>query len=439
VSFLPGHGRPSRLKPLSAKKATIVTVLDIGSTKIVCLIAHLKPVEGVGILPNRTHTSELLGFGHQRSRGVKSGVIVDMDAAEQAIRLAIDSAERMSGLTVESLIVNVSCGRLASDAYAAEVRIGGHEVEDSDIQRVLDAGAAHAVRDGRSVVHALPIGFALDAARGIRDPRGMLGETLGVDMHVVSVESAPLRNVLLCVERCHLHVDAVVATPYAAALAALVDDECELGAAVVDMGGGTTSLAVFAEGRFVHADVVRVGGDHVTSDIARGLATPMNHAERLKTLHGSPLPCPSDEREFLTIAGANDDEMPTQAPRSALVRIIRPRVEETLELVRDRLAASGHAAAAGRCIVLTGGASQLTGVTEVARRILGKQIRIGRPLGIGGMPEGAKGPAFSAVAGLAVYPQVAQIEQFQPRRSRLAQASGAGPIASIRDWLRQSF
>lgn len=433
-------GRSGRLRPLSPKKATTVTVLDIGSSKIVCLIAHLKPIEASGVLPNRTHTAEIVGFGHQRSRGVKGGAIVDMDAAEQAIRLAVDAAERMSSLTVESLIVNLSAGRLSSDAYAAHVTIGGHEVEDGDIQRVLEAGSAHSIRDGRSVVHAVPIGFSLDDATGIRDPRGMLGETLGIDMHVVSAETAPVRNILFCIERCHLHVDAIVATPYASGLAALVDDEAELGAAVVDLGGGTTSLAVFSEGRFVHAEVIRVGGDHVTNDIARGLGTPLVHAERLKTLHGSPLPCPSDDREFLSVPHTGDDgDVPSQVARSQLVRIIRPRVEETIELVRDRLRASGHMATAGRCIVLTGGAAQLTGLTEVARRILGKQVRIGRPLGIGGLPESAKGPAFSASVGLTVYPQVAQIEQLQPRRMRMLKVAGGGPIASIRDWFRESF
>jgi len=434
-------GKGSRLKPLSPKKATTVSVLDIGSSKIACIIAHLKPCDASSVLPNRTHTAELVGYGHQRSRGLKSGAIVDMDAAEQAIRLAVDAAERMSGLTVESLIVNLSSGRLASEAYHAKVSIGGHEVEDGDIQRVLDAGSAHSIRDGRSVVHALPIGFTLDEAHGIRDPRGMLGEALGVDMHVVTAETAPVRNILLCIERCHLRVDAVVATPYAAGLAALVDDEAELGVTVVDMGGGTTSLAVFHEGRFVHADLIPVGGNHVTNDIARGLSTPITHAERLKTLHGSPLPCPSDERELLTVPHTGDEtDLPSHVPRSQLVRIIRPRIEETIELVRDRLVASGHAGLAGRCVVLTGGACLLTGVTEVARRILGKQVRIGRPLGISGLPESAKGPAFATAVGLAVYPQVAQIEQFEPRRTRsLRTGTGGNVFSRVGSWIRESF
>lgn len=429
----------SRLKPLSPKRSTTVTVLDIGSSKIVCAIARLRPVDEQFMLPHRTHTVELVGFGHHRARGIKSGMIIDMDAAEQSVRLAVDAAERMSGLTVESLIVNISAGRLSSEAYSASVAIDGHEVEDIDIRRVLEAGSAHSLREGRSVVHSLPINFSLDEATSIRDPRGMLGDSLGVDMHVVSADSAPIRNIVLCIERCHLHVDAMVATPYASGLSVLVDDEAELGACVVDCGGGTTSLAVFENGRFIHADSVAVGGHHITTDIAMGLSTPLQLAERLKTLHGSPLPCPSDEHEFLTVTQVGDEEESSQIPRSQLVKIIRPRVEEILEIVRDKLKASNLLSQAGRCIVLTGGASQLTGLGEVARRILGRQIRIGRPLGVSGLPESAKGPTFATVFGLTIYPQIAQIEQVEPRRMQQLMTGTDGYFSRMGSWIKESF
>jgi cell division protein FtsA len=429
----------SRLKPLSPKRSTTVTVLDIGSSKIACAIAKLRPVDASGHMLARTHSVDLIGFGHQRARGIKSGVIVDMDAAEQSIRLAVDAAERMSGLTIESLIVNISSGHLSSEAYAASVAIGGHEVEDADIRRVLEAGSVHSLREGRLVVHSLPVGFSLDEARAIRDPRGMLGETLSVDMHVVSADSAPIRNILLCIERCHLHVDAVVATPYASGLSALVDDEAELGACVIDCGGGTTTLAVFQGGRFVHAEGLAVGGHHITTDIAMGLSTSIQQAERLKTLYGSPLPCPSDDHEFLSVTQVGDDNEANQVPRAQLVKIIRPRVEEILELVRDKLKVSGLLNS-GRCVVLTGGASQLTGLGEVARRILGRQVRIGRPLGVSGLPESAKGPAFATVFGLTIYPQIAQIEQVEPRKMRqLMTGTDGGYFARMGAWIRESF
>jgi cell division protein FtsA len=432
----------SRMRPLPTKKSTVVSILDVGSSKICCLIARLKPREVGDVLPGRTHAVEVLGIGHQRSRGIKSGVVVDLDKAEQAIRMAVDAAERMAGCTVESLIVNVSCGRLASEAFSASVALAGHEVVEADIKRVLSAGREHSITDDRSVIHSLPIGYAIDGNGGIRDPRGMLGERLGVDMHVVTGESAPLRNLELCIGRCHLSVEAMVATPYASGLSALVDDETELGVACVDLGGGTTTISVFMDGQFVHADAIAIGGQHVTTDIARGLSTRIEDAERLKTMHGSALPSVSDDRDILSVPPIGDDDrdLPNQIPRSALTRIIRARIEEILELVRDRLNASGFQTMVGRRIVLTGGASQLTGITEAARRILARNVRLGRPLGVTGLPEAARGPAFSAAVGLLIYPQVAQIEQVSAMRGhRLAMTGTGGYLARFGHWFRESF
>ena len=246
---------------------------------------------------------------------------------------------------------------------------------EADIQRVLGAGGANSVSGGRMVLHSLPIGYSLDANRGIADPIGMLGETLGVDMHVVTADEAPLGNLELAINRCHLEVETVVATPYASGLAALVDDEAELGVALIDMGGGTTTLSIFHGGEFVHADAIAVGGQHVTLDIARGLSTNLADAERIKARHGSALPSNSDERDILTIPPVGEDERdhPNTVPRGALTRIIRPRVEEILEMTRDMLTSSGFAGEIGKRIVLTGGASQLTGLAETAGRILGAQ------------------------------------------------------------------
>ena len=284
---------------------------------------------------------------------------------------------------------------------------------------MLAAGRRHSVTEGRSVVHALPIGYSLDADGGIADPRGMVGERLGVDMHMVTGDAQPLRNLELCINRCHLSIEALVASPYASGLSVLVDDEAELGCACIDFGGGTTTIAVFMKGKFVHVDAVAVGGQHITTDIARGLSTRIEDAERLKTMHGSALPGVSDDRDILSVPPIGDDEhdVPNQVPRSALTRIIRPRVEEILELVRDRLNASGFAPLVGRRMVLTGGASQLTGLAEAARRVLARNVRLGRPLGVAGMPEVAKGPAFATAVGLLIYPQVAEMEQIDVRAS----------------------
>ena len=430
-----------RMKPLSARKTTILSVLDVGTSKVACLIARLMPAEPSDMLRGRTHRCRILGIGHQRSRGMKGGAVVDMEEAEQAIRLAVDAAERMARVQVESVIVNVTGGRLGSNLFSGGVRLGGKPVSDHDTRRVLEAAASHTAQQGRAVLHSLPNGFAVDSTTGIRDPKGMMGDELRATMHAVSCDGAAVRNLMLAVERCHLNVEAIVATPYAAGLSALVDDEAELGAALVDFGGGTTTIGVFANGRLIHVDGFAVGGNHITMDIARGLTIRLSDAERLKTLYGTCMPSTSDDREAISVSAVGEDgEHPHHIPKSHLVRIIKPRVEEILELVRDRLKAAGFGPQAGRKLIITGGASQLTGMPEAARQIISSQVRIGRPLGIQGLPESAKNPAFAAAVGLLVYPQVAGIEHFEPRRHVGYAATGTdGYITRVGRWLKESF
>jgi cell division protein FtsA len=429
------------MKPLSSRKPSTVTVLDVGSSKVCCMIAELCPRDSSDILRGRTHTIDVLGFSHQRSRGIKSGVVVDVDQAEQSIRLAVDAAERMAGVTVESLIVNLSAGRIGSETFSASVSLDGHAVEDDDVSRVLYAGSRHAVDQNRIVIHSMPIGFALDGDRGIYDPRGMMGGDLGVDMHVVTSDVGPVRNLEMTINRCHLEAEAMVATPFASGLSALVDDESQLGVACIDMGGGTTTLSVFLDGECVHVDAIAVGGNHVTMDIARGLSTRLEDAERIKTLHGSALPSAADDRDILTIPPVADDDrdLPNHVPRATLTKIIRPRVEEILELIRERLDASGFSAIAGKRLVLTGGASQLTGLPELSRRVISKNVRLGRPLGVAGLPEAAKGPAFSSVVGLLIFPQLLRIEQPVPRRTGFLQTGTGGYFSRVGQWIRESF
>ncbi|MGN7770426.1 cell division protein FtsA [Phyllobacterium sp. 22552] len=436
------NGKSGSSGTSSAKRTRSLTVLDIGSSKVCCIIARLRPREESAHLPGRTHRIEVLGIGHQKSRGIKSGVIVNLDAAEQAIRLAVDAAERMAGLTVDSMIVNISAGRLKSESFSASINLGGHEVDQADIRRVLAAGAKQALATERHLVHSLPIAYGLDGERGIRDPLGMIGDTLGVDMHVLTADAAPLRNLELCVNRCHLSVEAMIATPYASGLSALVDDEAEMGAACIDMGGGTTTISVFSEGKFIHADAIAIGGNHVTMDVARGLSAHMDDAERLKVMHGSALPSAADDRDLISVSPLGNDarDVPNQYPRAVLTRIIRARVEETLELARDRLNQSGYGQIVGKRVVLTGGASQLAGLPEVARRILARNVRIGRPLGVTGLPEAAKGPAFSAAVGLLIYPQVAGIEERSVKAGSSSLMTGTGGrFQRIGQWLKESF
>jgi cell division protein FtsA len=305
----------------------------------------------------------------------------------------------------------------------------------------LAAGSHHSLRDGRAVLHSLPVGYSIDGVNGIRDPRGMLGTRFGVDMHVATTEIAAARNLILAVERCHLEVEAMAASSYVAGLAVLADDEADLGASVVDMGAGTTTMAAFQGGRLVHIDGFALGGHHVTMDLARGLNARIADAERIKTLYGTVLSGGSDERDMITVPPLNEHEREQAqfVSRAMLVAIIKPRVEEILEMVRDRLAASPIGGDRRGHVVLTGGASQLNGLPELAARLLGRPVRLGRPLGIAGAPEAAKGPAFAAAAGLLVYPQAAHLEHFEMRRRRQLMTGTGGYFARVGRWLRESF
>jgi cell division protein FtsA len=432
--------RMPKAKPVSPKRSALVAALDVGTSKIACVIARLKPRAPQEVLRQRSHTIEVIGYGHTSARGIKGGAVVDLQGAEEALRQAIDTAERAAKLQLESVIVSISAGRPASELMSASVAVGGASVTNHDIARVMAAGSQHSARPGRAILHSLPIGYRLDGVSGIRDPRGMLGQDFGVDMHVMSADMSVIRNLFYAIENCHINVASMVASPYAAALAVLADDEGDLGAALIDMGAGTTTIAVFSGGRFVHGDGFALGGHHVTMDIARGFSTGIADAERIKALHGSVLAGGSDERDMIEVQPLDEYDMPHFVSRAQLVQIIRPRVEEILEMIRDRLAASPFAADPRGRVVLTGGACQLTGLAELASQILGRPIRIGRPLGISGLPDEAKGPAFAATAGLLVYPQVAHLEPSgEARRARRAMTGTDGYFARVGRWLRESF
>lgn len=369
-----------------------LTALDVGSTKICCFIAEVSDAGRIRVT----------GMSHQQSAGLKAGNIVDMESAYRAILSAVHSAEQMAGTTIEDTVISINGARPQSTGMTREMMIGGGAIRDPDIARLLQEARQAADLEGRMILHAIPIGYSVDGGPLLKEPRGMHGQTLAVRMHVVTANESAMQNLVNCVARCHLAVSDYALAPYAAGLAALVEDEKDLGATIIDMGGGTTSFCVFYEGAAVHGDCIPVGGQHVTSDIARGLATSLHQAERLKTLYGSCLPAPSDDREMIDAPriGEEDDDSPNRVPKSHLVSIIEPRLEETFELVRKRLDASGAAGMAGQRVVLTGGASQLPGVRELAARILGKQVRHGRPLKVSGLAEATGGPAFATAAGL---------------------------------------
>ena len=300
---------------------------------------------------------------------MRSGNIVDMEAATRAISSAVSTAEEMCGEHVREVIVGVSGGSAASHNQSLEVAIGHHEIGERDVRRVQQHIQLPAETADRDIIHSAAIGYTVDGTP-VRDARGMFGERLGVDVHLVTAASGAMRNLQVCVRRAHLEIAERVVASHAAGLSSLVADERDLGVTLIDMGGGTTSIAVFYEGNLVHVDSIPVGGEHVTRDIARGLSTPVAHAERMKTQIGRAVAKPNDEYDIIDVPliGEEDRTRPNHIPRSILVGIIRPRIEETFELVRSRLEASGVDKLAGGRAVLVGGGCQLDGVPEVAAR-----------------------------------------------------------------------
>jgi cell division protein FtsA len=373
-----------------------IAVLDIGTTKIVCLIATLTEDGDFAVT----------GVGHQLSKGVKSGVVTDISEAATSISAAVHTAEQMAGVTIEHVLVSANGTNLKSRHVAVELDVLADGVSDQDIADIIYEGCASLSSEDTGILHCFPAHYALDGVRGLRDPRGMIGKKLGADLQIITAREQYLRNVAQCIGRAHLNIADHVMACHASALSVLEKDEMDLGVTLIDMGGGTTSFAVFAGGRNIYADSIPVGGNHVTSDIAQGLSTSLHHAERLKTLHGSAINSVKDSEVMIDVpqlGEREDEDEPTTMPRAMLVGVIRPRMEEIFELIRGKLEASGVDKLAGRRCVITGGASQMIGVSDLAERMLGKQVRKGKPMPIPGLAEAVSGPAFATVIGMLNY------------------------------------
>ena len=328
--ILPPGGVPDTPARPKGLRTGLFGVLDIGSTKIACLIGRTESDGAIRVL----------GVGWQKGRGVRQGGIADLEEAERAIRACVGQAEEMADTRLRSVTVNLNCGQPESRRFNVQWQVGGRAVNDQDIRKIMIEGRTRAISEGRETIHAIPLGFGVDELAGVGDPRLLHCDTLSARLHVIDSHAAALRNLAACIARCDLDIAEMVSAPMAAGLSTLVEDERILGATVIDMGGGTTGLAVFADGQVIHTAQLPIGGQHITNDIARLLSTTVAHAERLKTLvRQLPLSSPDDEREMLPVpagrrGGASDRP---NVPRSMVVSIIRPRLEEIFEIVKDRL------------------------------------------------------------------------------------------------------
>ena len=411
----------------------MIAALDVGTSKVTCFIAER---DGQGELA-------IVGIGQDTAEGLKAGTVTDMVAAVKSLGTAVHRAEVMAATRVRELFVSVSGGAPQSTYADISLDVSGRQIGNTDIQAAFAAAHTDGAIEGREIVHAVSTAYDLDGSRDIRDPKGMYGKQLRVQLHMVSVAHGAFRNLLSCLSRCDLDLEAPVISAYASGLACLVEDEKDLGVTIIDMGGGGTGVASFSGGEFNWTATVPLGGAHVTNDIALGLTTPLANAEHMKRLYASAIGGPADSREMIEVPQLGEPELHSarQIPRSLLTGIVRPRLEETFELVREFLDSSGTAGASARRIVLTGGASQLQGVGELASEILEKHVRLARPLPVRGLAEAVAGPNCATCAGLLIY--AAERHDDSQTRRQMREHTSPQPAESalgrIGQWLRANF
>ncbi|GBQ04508.1 cell division protein FtsA [Saccharibacter floricola] len=381
---------PSEERPGFTWRPGIHAVLDIGSTKTTCLIGRGLSNGGV----------KVLGWGWRRSEGITSGAIVDTARVEAVIRATVGDAETQARRRIEEVIVNLSCGNPQSYHIDTAMTPGGREVTPKDVRSLLNHARQQAFYEGRSIVSTLPLGFNVDETPAVPDPCGHQCTELLGKFHLIDANTSALRTLSTVLHRAELRLNGLVSSPFASGLSVLDHDERDLGVTVVEMGAGTTSLAVFSHGRLLHTAQLRIGGHHITRDIAAALSVHTDVAEWLKTMHGAAQPVADDEHHIIRLPVSHGRSL-ERISRARLVSIIAPRIEETLEMTRHYLDNAGLGRLAEGRVVLTGGASLLSGLGPVAARIFGRQVRMGQPHMIYGLPESAAISAgFSTVSGL---------------------------------------
>lgn len=379
----------------AVKTSGLITALDIGSWKVSALIADVSDSGDI----------QVLGTGQRESKGVRRGYIADMDVTERAIREAVEQAERIAGLSIEDVWVGFSAGGLVSDIASVEVELGGHRIEQDDIDELLAAGRNSLDPDGRMILHAQPTLYTLDGLQGVKRPLGLHADTLGVDIHVVCADGSPVRNIDLCVRSAHLEVKSIVAAPVATGMAVLSEEERELGVALVEIGGGVTNVSLFAGGMLVGLTSIPFGAADITDDIASAFGARRNQAERMKCFYGSATASPRDNHDMIEVAplSADDEGESHRITRAQLIAVIRQRLEHLVGEISKALKDLGFAGPVGRQVVLTGGGAELKGMADYVQGVLGRAVRIGRPRGLLGLPDAHSGPGFASLAGLIHY------------------------------------
>lgn len=418
-----------------------VAVLDVGTSKVAAMIVMIGAASGAN---GDASDPRVIGVGQRSCEGLRRGLVADMDKTEVAIRAAMDQAERNAGVQAEEVFVNLSAGGLRSQLENVEIDIAGHKIEPADMTALLAAGRAQIDPGVRTVLHAQPALYTIDGLTGVAQPVGFHADRLGMDIHVVTADRPPILNLDLVVRSAHLGVKTMVASPVASSLAVLALEERELGVALVEIGAGLTNIAVHAGGQLIGVASIGMGAGDITSDIASSFATRRSHAERLKTLHGAAVTTQKDNHDIIEVPPISDDDSAevVRVQKAQLIAVIRHRLDLLFGEVAKQLIELGFSGPQARQVVLTGGGAELKAIADFAQGVLGKNVRLGRPRGLTGMPDAQAGCAFATISGLALFAAADVPDLWNTRvpdrRGRAAAASG-GRWQNMVDKLKSSL
>ena len=377
-----------------ARREQYVVGLDVGTSKVTAVVGELLDGDGL----------DVIGIGVSESRGIKRGVVVNLEAAVDSIKKAIEDAELMAGVEIDSVHLGLSGPHVKGFNSRGVIAVAGknREITREDVRRVIEAAKAVSLPAGREILHVLPQDFVVDEQDGIGAPVGMTGVRLEVNVHIITGNQSATQNIVACVNRAGINVVETIVEQLAASESVLTDDEKELGVALVDIGGGTTDVAIYERGSLWHTAVAGVGGDHFTNDIAVGLRTPVPDAEKIKRKSGCALSAMVDEDETMEVASVGGRK-PRVMARQILAEILQPRAEEIFHVVWDEIRRAGYEKSLNSGIVLTGGGAILDGMPEIAEQIFDLPIRRGCPTGVGGLADHVNSPTFATGVGLVLY------------------------------------
>src|SRR5215475_3306424 len=410
---------------LKRSERNLIVGLDIGTSKVVALVGEVG-LDG---------SIEVLGIGSQPSRGLKKGVVVNIESTVQSIQRAVEEAELMAGCEIHSVYAGIAGSHVRSLNSHGIVAIKDKEVVQGDVDRVIDAAKAVAIPADQKILHVLPQEYVIDAQEGIRDPIGMSGVRLEAKVHIVTGADSAAQNIVKCVQRCGLAVDDIVLEQLASSYAVLTEDEKDLGVCVVDIGGGTTDIAVFGGGAIRHTAVIPIAGDQVTNDIAVSMRTPTQYAEDIKIRYACALSQLANPDESIEVPSVGDRPARRLA-RQTLAEIVEPRYEELFGLVREELRRSGFEEVIAAGIVLTGGSAKMEGAIELAEEVFHVPVRLGVPQTVAGLSDVVRNPIYSTGVGLLLY---ARDNALPARRGRLLTGNAMSVIDRMRSWFQGNF